>query len=72
MDALNYLLSNGRSTEIPGLNTTPDVLVKTTVCASPSSTENSQINAWYVGFSDGGTGNLNEYGSVAVRAVAAF
>lgn len=72
MDALNFLLSNGRSTEIPGLNTTPDILVKTTACASPSSTENSQNNAWNVNFSDGNTNNNNKYNSNAVRAVAAL
>ena len=37
-----------------------------------SSTENSQGGAWYVIFSDGGTGNLNKFYSLAVRAVAAF
>lgn len=72
MDALNFLLSNGRSTEIPGLNTTPDILVKTTACASPSSTEYSQNNAWNVNFSDGNTNNNNKYNSNAVRAVAAL
>lgn len=72
MDALNFLLSNGRSTEIPGFNTDPDTLVKTTVCASPSSTENSQNNAWNVNFSDGNTNNNNKYNSNAVRAVAAL
>lgn len=72
MDALNFLLSNGRSTEIPELNTTPEVLVKTTTYASPSSTENSQNNAWNVNFSDGNTNNNNKYNSNAVRAVAAL
>ena len=72
MDALNFLLSNGRSTEIPELNNSIEVLVRTAVCASPSSTENSQNNAWNVNFSDGNTNNNNKYNSNAVRAVAAF
>lgn len=72
MDASNFLLSNGRSTEIPGLDTTPDVLVKTTICASPSSTENSTNNAWNVNFSNGNTNNNNKYNNNAVRAVAAL
>lgn len=37
-----------------------------------SSTELSQTSAWYVDFSDGGTGSSNKYGSDAVRAVATF
>lgn len=37
-----------------------------------SSTESSQHSAWIVNFSYGGTGNGNEYGAYAVRAVAAF
>ena len=37
-----------------------------------SSTENSQSNAWNVGFSDGNTNLNSKYDSVAVRAVAAF
>lgn len=37
-----------------------------------SSTEYSQLGAWYVGFSDGYTNVGNKYLSVAVRAVAAF
>lgn len=72
MDALNFLLSNGRSTEIEGMDTSPEVLVRTAVCASPSSTENSQNNAWNVNFSDGNTNNNNKYNSNAVRAVAAL
>lgn len=72
MDALNFLLSNGRSTEIPELNNSIEVLVRTAVCASPSSTENSQNNAWNVNFSDGNTNNNNKYNSNAVRAVAAL
>lgn len=72
MDALNFLLSNGRSTEIAGLDNSPEVLVRTAACASPSSTENSQNNAWNVNFSDGNTNNNNKYNSNAVRAVAAL
>lgn len=37
-----------------------------------SSTEYSVISAWYVNFSSGNTSYGNEYGSAAVRAVAAF
>ena len=37
-----------------------------------SSTENSQGNAWSVVFSDGITDTGSKYGSLAVRAVAAF
>lgn len=37
-----------------------------------SSTEDSQNNAWRVGFSDGDTSNLGKYYSCYVRAVAAF
>ena len=37
-----------------------------------SSTENSQLNAWLVGFSDGNAYNVNKCYSYAVRAVAAF
>ena len=37
-----------------------------------SSTEYSENHAWYVGFSDGNTGNGNKCSSNAVRAVAAF
>lgn len=38
-----------------------------------SSTEYSQNGAWYVSFSGGGTyGNTGKYGSIRVRAVAAF
>lgn len=37
-----------------------------------SSTESSQGNAWLVYFSDGTAGSSSEYGSRAVRAVAAF
>lgn len=37
-----------------------------------SSTENSQGYAWYVGFSDGDTGDSIKCNSYAVRAVAAF
>lgn len=37
-----------------------------------SSTENSQGNAWNVGFSNGNTYNNNKYLASAVRAVAAF
>ena len=37
-----------------------------------SSTESSQLSAWYVNFSNGGTGNYNRYYSNRVRAVAAF
>ena len=72
MDALNFLLSNGRSTEIPELDKGIEVLVRTAACASPSSTENSQNNAWNVNFSDGNTNNNNKYNSYAVRAVAAL
>lgn len=72
MDALNFLLSNGRSTEIPELDNSIEVLVRTAACASPSSTENSQNNAWNVNFSDGNTNNNNKYNSNAVRAVAAL
>lgn len=69
---MNFLLSNGRSTEIEGMDTSPEVLVRTAVCASPSSTEYSQNNAWNVNFSDGNTNNNNKYNSNAVRAVAAL
>ena len=72
MDALNFLLSNGRSTEIPELDKGIEVLVRTAACASPSSTENSQNNAWNVNFSDGNTNYTYKYNSYAVRAVAAF
>lgn len=65
------LISNGRSTEIAGLDNSPEVLVRTAACASPSSTENSQLYAWNVNFSDGNTNNNNKYNSNAVRAVAA-
>ena len=37
-----------------------------------SSTEYSQYVAWFVYFSDGGTGNYGKYDSGTVRAVAAF
>lgn len=37
-----------------------------------SSTEYSQVSAWFVNFSDGGTNGSDKYGSYAVRAVAAF
>lgn len=72
MDTLNFLLSNGRSTGIPGLDNSREVLVRTADCASPSSTENSQNNAWNVNFSSGNTNNNNKYNSNAVRAVAAL
>lgn len=37
-----------------------------------SSSEYSQYNSWYVGFSNGNFGNLSKYYSSMVRAVAAF
>ena len=72
MDALEFLLFNGRSTEIPGLDNSRELLVRTAACASPSSTEYSQSVAWIVGFSNGNTNNNNKYNSNAVRAVAAL
>lgn len=72
MDALEFLLFNGRSTEIPGLDNSRELLVRAAACASPSSTENSQNNAWNVNFSSGNTNNNNKYNSNAVRAVAAL
>lgn len=37
-----------------------------------SSSEYSQFNSWFVGFSHGGFFNYGKYGSGMVRAVAAF
>ncbi len=72
MDALDFLLSNGRTTEIAGIDNVPEVLVRKAMCASPSSTENSQNNAWNVNLGNGNVTNNNKYNSYALRAVAAL
>lgn len=71
MDVLGFLLSNGRNAGVRG-NRIPNTLAISSVCASPSSTENSQNNAWNVNFSDGNTNNNNKYNSNAIRPVAAL
>lgn len=72
MDALDYLLSNGRSTGIEELDNSSAILVKPIDYATPSSTENNSNNAWNVDFNSGGVNNNNKNNSYAVRAVAAL
>lgn len=72
MEVFDFLLSNGRTTEIRGINFLPDFLVNSAVCAVASSTENSLNNARNVNFSDGNTNANNKYNGNAVRAVAAL
>ena len=77
MDAIAFLLSNGRSTEPGSIHSLTGKSVKTTDYASSTSnfwtsTENSLNNAWNVNFSDGNLNNNNKNNSNAVRAVAAL